>query len=266
MTYLEQLKKEIIQNLGNSMEPNILNLLEQYLRLSLNVSGGGLFPNGIELVTASRDFLPSDVGKILGVPDNNIILSFPAVETFESGATIGVYIFADNSGFETSPGRLIFPFFNNGDFAELSTLVYVADEFTLLGLQQVYDNGINKTGLRYIMEKLVDVRPYKSITLAISQSGTDDPVIEHILENGLNETLTISRNNPGSYSLQISNPLFLYGKTFCFNQSGIAQNIPFIFNASRSSDQNIIFETVMNGTNTDSLLSPQFVFEIRIYK
>lgn len=230
-----------------------------------NTSTSGLFPNGIELVTESRDFLPSDVGKILGVQNNDIILSFPAVSTFENGDIIGVYIFADNSGFETSPGRLIFPFWNNGDFAELSTLVFVADEFVQLGLQQVYDNDINKTGLRYIMEKLVDVRPYKSITLAISQTGTNDPVIEHVLENGVNETFTITRNNPGSYSLQILNPLFLYGKTFCFSQSGMAQN-PFIFLASRSSDQNIIFETLMNGTNTDSLLSPQFVFEIRIYK
>lgn len=32
--------------------------------VNINGSGSGLFPNGIELVTESRDFLPSDVGKI----------------------------------------------------------------------------------------------------------------------------------------------------------------------------------------------------------
>ena len=235
--------------------------------VNINGSGSGLFPNGIELVTESRDFLPSDVGKILGVQDNDIILSFPAVSTFENGDTIGVYIFADNSGFETSSGRLIFPFWNNGDFAELSTLVYVSDEFTLLGLQQVYDNGINKTGLRYIMEKLVDVRPYKSITLAISQTGTNDPVIEHVLENGVNETFTITRSSVGNYFLDITNPLFLEYKTICFVQSQVFYLSPFILTAARNTDTQIAIQTLlMDGTPTDALIPIEFVFEIRIYK
>ena len=261
-----QEKAVIVQN-GQVVTTSINNIAGSGGSGGGNNTTSGLFPNGIELVTESRDFLPSDVGKILGVQNNDIILSFPAVSPFENGDTIGVYIFADNSGFETSPGRLIFPFWNNGDFAELSTLVYGAGEFVLLGLQQVYDNDINKTGLRYIMEKLVDVRPYKSITLAISQTNTDDPVIEHVLENGVNETFTITRSSVGSYFLDITNPLFLEYKTICFVQSQVYFLSPFIVTAARNTDTQIFIQTLlMDGTPTDSLIPLEFVFEIRIYK
>lgn len=235
-----------------------------------NNTTSGLFPNGMEIVSKSRDFQSGDAGKLLFL-ENNVALTMPPLTPFSEHENVGIMAADSNVFFNMEPGGSLISFMSNDVNGEVVLLTneIIDENLYLLPISTniIDDNGVTKTALRYITDKLVDVRPYKSITLAISQSGTDDPVIEHILENGVNENFTITYDSAGQYMLEIINPLFLEYKIFCFSQCQTHALSPFIFRAARNSDTQIAIQTLlMDGTPTDSLIPSEFVFEIRIYK
>jgi hypothetical protein len=109
-------------------------------------------------------------------------------------------------------------------------------------------------------------RPYKVLTLKVSQTATDNPtwiVLENTILSDINE-LNLSRTNPGEYVVNVSDVFKPESKCVAFIGNGkndsnynfrIQYNTPTAY---------IIFTSDILGNNDDSILLDTFV-EIRVY-
>jgi len=109
-------------------------------------------------------------------------------------------------------------------------------------------------------------RPYKVLTLKVSQTGTNDPtwiVLENSLFSDINE-LNLSRTNPGEYVVNVIDVFKPESKC-----------VAFIGNGKNDSNYNFrmqydtptaykIFTSDILGNNDDGILLDTFV-EIRVY-
>lgn len=141
-------------------------------------SGGGtitsgLFPNGTEFITASRDFLPTDVGKLLicvpGALDPDIQLTMPAGVAFEGGEIAILPVFRTYYN-TVNGGDLIKPIWqiNAGtaigeNVFETIVLSAIPDannpgDFILVNLSTAIfnDNGVLKTANKYFLDQITE--------------------------------------------------------------------------------------------------------------
>ena len=138
-----------------------------------NNTTSGLFPNGTVFVTASRDFLPTDVGKLLicvpGAMDPDIHLTMPAGVAFEAGEIAVLPVF--RTYYNTSNGgALIKPIWqinagtaigeNVFETIVLSTLPDTQNpgNFLLANLSTAIfnDNGDLKTANKYLLDQITE--------------------------------------------------------------------------------------------------------------
>lgn len=115
------------------------------------------------------------------------------------------------------------------------------------------------------------VKGYKSYMAVISQSGTDDPVEEAVLENTLGATMTYTYVSPGVYSISSDVPVFP-GPTDSYivvhNSATVdggdyydSQAAPVFFNVA-------FLSSTLNGGVADGVIganSPTII-EIRLYE
>ena len=111
-----------------------------------------------------------------------------------------------------------------------------------------------------------EIRPFKTIIFAISQSGTAAPTKDWSYETEVTQTFTLARSTIGTYTLTSSSALFTSNKTFInisLGGSGGAANI----GAYITSTTIITFYTTdsTNGSASDSLLDYANL-EIKIIK
>jgi hypothetical protein len=128
--------------------------------------GDGFFPNGYELIQESRDFLQSDVGKLLILNSEAapIELTMPNTMPFEAGDILGIISLGESHNYQPAyGGDKIFPSHYGNNLAE--TLILQCEDFTSLGFiklivpistSTIYDSKDNniKTYYRYILDNL----------------------------------------------------------------------------------------------------------------
>ena len=66
------------------------------------------------------------------------------------------------------------------------------------------------------------IKPFKTILLIVSQSGTTAPTLNWSYTSEITQTLTFSRLSTGSYKITSSSALFTSGKTFLLISSGLS--------------------------------------------
>lgn len=123
---------------------------------SLNSGGGSsssIFPNGVELVTESRDFQASDEGKLLVLI--NASLTMPVGVSILDNKQLGVLTIFNSSTIEVSPNSeltLYSP--NNGQTGEILLLENTIQEgqSKLAPISSFNING--KTALKYLMDNM----------------------------------------------------------------------------------------------------------------
>lgn len=160
---------------------------------SLDGDGGSsaLFPNGIKMVTESRDFEADDVGHILLVAGSDIHLTMPLGITFEENKIFAIKFVSSstNSDYESTNGIVLKPLINeyDGESVTLFTSNYGGNSNigSINGLN-TFDNGVLKTALRYLDDKVNRVVPNY-----IDDTAADADVN---LLSGQTYTLTGSRN------------------------------------------------------------------------
>jgi hypothetical protein len=100
-----------------------------------------------------------------------------------------------------------------------------------------------------------NVRPFKTILFALSQSGTGAPTKDYSYEAEVSQTFTLARASAGIYTLTASSALFTANKTFLqFSLGGNGTNA--LIAGYVSSTTFVTFYTTdsTTGAYTDSLL------------
>lgn len=111
-----------------------------------------------------------------------------------------------------------------------------------------------------------NIRPYKTIMFAITQTGTSAPTVNYSYTDEVTQTFTLARTGVGQYTLTASSALFTANKTFVsFTLSGMMGSI--LIGGSQASTTVISFFTQNSttGANTDSALD-EAQLEIKIIK
>ena len=111
-----------------------------------------------------------------------------------------------------------------------------------------------------------EIRPYKTILFALTQTGTSAPTKDWSYETEVTQTFTLARSAVGEYTITASSALFTDSKTFInisLGGSGSGANV----GAYKTSTTEIVFYTADStiGTLTDSLLDLA-TLEIKIIK
>jgi hypothetical protein len=111
-----------------------------------------------------------------------------------------------------------------------------------------------------------EIRPYKTILFALTQTGTSAPTKDWSYETEVTQTFTLARSAVGEYTITASSALFTDSKTFInisLGGSGSGANV----GAYKTSTTEIVFYTAdsTTGTLTDSLLDLA-TLEIKIIK
>lgn len=111
-----------------------------------------------------------------------------------------------------------------------------------------------------------NIRPYKTIIFAISQSGTAAPTKDWSYETEVSQTFTLARSTIGTYTLTASSALFTSNKTFVSITPGGASAVANL-GAYVTSTTIITINTTdsTNGSASDSLLDYANL-EIKIIK
>jgi hypothetical protein len=121
-----------------------------------------LFPNGVEIVTESRDFQSSDVGKLLVIVVPNILLTTPvgnSVGVNNIGKVIGIYAIADNIKYYNGANSTVNILNVIGAYPSELLTVVIGDNagqttLTAVGTSLIEDGGVVKTALRYLYDKV----------------------------------------------------------------------------------------------------------------
>ena len=110
-----------------------------------------------------------------------------------------------------------------------------------------------------------EIRPYKTILFAITQSGTAAPTKDWSYETEATQTFTFARTAAGTYTITASSALFTLDKTFVTLGSG--GNPYALYGATRLSTTVIEFYSLNVSTNVgiDNALG-ETILEIKIIK
>lgn len=109
-----------------------------------------------------------------------------------------------------------------------------------------------------------NARPYKSYTVALSQTSTSAPTILETYENTLTGTPVYAYSGVGTYTLTITGA-FTANKTFIsLSNNGRVSSSPIVIYARRTSSDVITFSSYTASTLTDGNLTNAFL-EIRVY-
>lgn len=111
-----------------------------------------------------------------------------------------------------------------------------------------------------------NIRPYKTILFAISQSGTAVPTKIFSYEDEVTQTFTLGRSSVGVYTLTASSALFTSNKTFVSISNGMSASG--ICLAAYVVSSTLVYFTSSNGS-TGSLLDAaldEAILEIKIIK
>lgn len=152
------------------------------------ISGGSasssLFPNGIEIVNASRAFLSSDSGKMLFLlQDVNITFD----NVFEDLSTLGVFCVGNNT-VEMENGSVVSA--ANGEFLHL---IYGGDGLAPISSFK-YDG---KTALRYLYDKSQNAIPLSGTEVGKPATGA----VEFKMEDGVNAISLYNYNNQNTLNI-----------------------------------------------------------------
>lgn len=130
----------------------------------LNGGGGssGFFPNGLEIVTVSRDFQSSDAGKRLMLSGTDISVTMPAINPFDIGDYVGIVSDGIDCAFTVeNGGDLIYPLkTGDGSTSEcviLMNTVLDGDQWLLpISTSFIYDNVDlkKKTALKHLYDNI----------------------------------------------------------------------------------------------------------------
>jgi hypothetical protein len=107
--------------------------------------------------------------------------------------------------------------------------------------------------------------PYKSYVAIVSQSGTNAPTIDTLLENTLGDTITFTYANAGEYYINSANNKFTSNKTVIMVTPGRRQlsNVT-LGTTIVGNSLLVLYSHVASGTLTNSLISGVSL-EIRVY-
>lgn len=131
--------------------------------ISATDNASALFPNGIEIVVVSRDFLTTDKGKLLAL-FGGVTVTMPSEFPFSDGDLIGIYSTDAAASFETFTGGQVFPFAIDGiSFNETLIVKATINEFismlSPMSSSYIDDNGTLKTALRYLYDQSQNAIP-----------------------------------------------------------------------------------------------------------
>ena len=155
-------KKQLLDIDGNNLSISGGNTVQ--LPLGGEANFNGFFPNGYELILESRDFLQSDVGKLLILGGSPVELTMPNTMPFEVGDIIGITSVQSSNNYQPAYDEdKIFPNHHGAGIGEV--LILQCEDFTSLGgikmlfpisTTTIYDSKDNnvKTLYRYILDNL----------------------------------------------------------------------------------------------------------------
>ena len=130
------------------------------------------------------------------------------------------------------------------------------------GVQTVTGTAVNNTDPHNPVINST-TSPYKVYTAILNQSGTNAPVAT-VLQNTLGCTVSYAYSGVGWYTVTLSSPLMISGKTAFFSQNPAFSPIV-LFELSQSDVSNLTLHTrKTDGTAIDGSMNASF-FEIRIY-
>ena len=140
-------------------------------------ASSSLFPNGQEIVTESRDFRDSDIGKILIVVGNDITLTMPDSIVFsEQLRTIGLVFLKGYTGCGYQPSHgfttKVLQLPNDGEFITLITDEYLGKSSvgSIANMQVNSDDGI-VTLNKYLYDKSQNVIPLSGTEIGKPVTG-----------------------------------------------------------------------------------------------
>ena len=155
-------KKQLLDIDGNNLSISGGNTVQ----LPGGANFNGFFPNGYEFIQESRDFLESDVGKLLILAGDEVPveLTMPNIMPFEVGDILGIMSIGESHNYQPAYGAdKNFPSHYGNNLAE--TLILQCEDFTSLDFiktllpistSTIYDSkdNKNKTLYRYILDNL----------------------------------------------------------------------------------------------------------------
>lgn len=163
-------------------------------------ASSSLFPNGQEIVTESRDFRDSDIGKILIVVGNDITLTMPDSIVFsEQLRTIGLVFLKGYTGCGYQPSHgfttKVLQLPNDGEFITLITGEYLGKSSVgSIANMQVNSDGEIVTLNKYLYDKsqsLADIAG-KIIDLgSITYADVNAIPVNEIIEFFVNDSIPI---------------------------------------------------------------------------
>ena len=162
--------------------------------VNINGSGSGLFPNGFEFISTSRDFQASDAGKLLFL-ENNVALTMPPLTPFSEHENVGIMAADSNVFFNMEPGGSLISFMSddaNGEVVLLTNEIIDENLYLLpISTNIIDDNGVRKTSIRYLYDKVQN---------AIPLTGTDDIEI-----TDFNKGVILTSPNSSRYRITVDN-------------------------------------------------------------
>jgi len=111
-----------------------------------------------------------------------------------------------------------------------------------------------------------EIRPYKTILFALSQTGTSAPTKIFSYESEVTQTFTLARSSVGVYTLTASSALFTSNQTFVTISNGMSANGVCV--AAYVVSSTLIYFITTNGStgsNVDAALD-EAILEIKIIK
>ena len=154
-------------------------------------ASSSLFPNGQEIVTESRDFRDSDIGKILIVVGNDITLTMPDSIVFsEQLRTIGLVFLKGYTGCGYQPSHgfttKVLQLPNDGEFITLITGEYLGKSSvgSIANMQVNSDDGI-VTLNKYLYDQSQNVIPLSGTEVGKPVTGDIDFANANIIFNNI---------------------------------------------------------------------------------
>lgn len=180
-----------------------------------------LFPNGIEFVSASRDFQATDKGKLL-ILDGEVILTLPEIFPLEENDVIYIMLSGFGSKYQTQYAGNVIEGLSFGNGQPEVVKLGVASLSGNLGFIQLSESAFNndKTALRYLYDQSQNAIPLSGTEvgnpvtgdievlgagadLKIFSKGSDDIIVSSVNFGDGFLTLSAVNNNTG-YSGNVS--------------------------------------------------------------
>lgn len=137
----------------------------------ISSTGGGtssLFPKGYEFISESRDFLPTDEGKLL-VLAAGVTITMPSEFPFLANQIVGVNTLDSNCYYQDKAGSTVQIFGINNQPNEVVVLLSEPDFNSLLPISSSVIEG--KTMLKYLYDKLQNAIPLSGTEVGSPVTG-----------------------------------------------------------------------------------------------